>query len=653
MKINLSVFLILFLMPFLIHAQDSLPGKDSNIEIPDGISIDGIPPISFAQTETVNPYLFSRFSYLQDWHPSKQEILIISDIGAVQQAYSVAIPGGMRKQLTFFNEPVYQSLFEPNKGNYIIVLKDKDGDEFYQVYQQDLSSGKTVLLSNGGRSYVSNLFWNKKGDKLFYTSLNPKSSTKQIFSVNPEIPASNHIFINLAGLNWNLAGISRDESEVLLTAPSQGSNTVNTLWLYNVNSGNTELLLPAKEKKGSYFPIDFTDDDSGMYLITNQENEFNQLAFYNFKNHNLQILTHFNWDIRRATLSPDKTKLAFTVNEAGNIKPYIFYTKSKKYVMIKGMPVGFISGMLWSRDSKTLGFQLSTSYANSDIYEWNSSNGKVLPWVQNETGGIDASTIPAPELIKWKSFDGLEISGFLYPAAKKFKDKRPVIIDIHGGPVQQSLPVFNNKVNYYTNELGISVIFPNIRGSDGFGKMFAELDNGTKKENAVKDIGSLLDWIDINPQLDATRVMVTGGSYGGYMTYRAAIEYNDRIRCAVEAFGISDMLSYKNTIDSVYKEFFTQEYGDDKDPAILEYFRKTSPLRNANNITKPIFIVQGKNDPRIPYTESEQMVKTIKNKGGTVWYLLANNEGHGFFKQENIDYLFYATVEFIKKFLLD
>ena len=653
MKITLSVFLILFLIPFLIHAQDSLLHQDSNIKIPNGIYIDGIPPIPVPQTETVNPYSFSRFSYLQDWHPTKQEILIISDIGTVQQAYSVAIPGGMRKQLTFFNEPVSQSLFEPKNGNYIIVLKDKGGDEFYQVYRQDLSSGKTVLLSNGGRSYVSNLFWNKKGDKLYYTSLNPKSSTKQIFSINPEIPASNQIFITLEGPNWNLVCISGDESKVILNAPFQGSNSFNTLWLYNVNSGNKQLLLPGKEKKGFYFPIEFSDDDSGMYLITNQENEFNQLAFYNFKNHDLHILTHFNWDVRSAALSPDKTKLAFTVNEAGNIKPYVFYTKSKKYEMIKGLPVGFISGMVWAKDSKTLGFQLSTSYANSDIYEWNSSTGKVLPWVQNETGGIDASTIPAPELIKWKSFDGLEISGFLYPAAKKFKDKRPVIIDIHGGPVMQSLPIFNNKVNYYTNELGISVIFPNIRGSDGFGKMFAELDNGIKKENAVKDIGSLLDWIALNPQLDANRVMVTGGSYGGYMTYRTAIEYNDRIRCAVEAFGISDMFSYKSTIDSVYKEFFTQEYGDDKEPEILEYFRKISPLKNAKKITKPIFIVQGKNDPRIPYTESEQMVATIKKNGGTVWYLLANNEGHGFSKQENIDYLFYATVEFIKKYLLD
>jgi dipeptidyl aminopeptidase/acylaminoacyl peptidase len=652
MKITLSVSLIFFLISPLIYAQGSLQFQDSTIKIPTGISIDGIPPITSAQIETVIPYSFSRFSYLQDWHPSKKGILIISELGTVQQAYSVAMPGGMRKQLTFFNEPVYQSLFEPKNGNYIIVLKDKGGDEFYQVYRQDLSTGKTVLLSNGGKSYVSNLFWNKKGDKLFYTSLNPKSSTKQIFVVNPKTPASNHIFINLEGPNWNLSGISRDESKVILTAPFQGSNSIYTLWLYNVNSGDKQLLLPGKEKKGSYFPIEFADDDSGIYLIANQENEFSQLAFYNFKNHDLHFLTHFNWGVRRATLSPDKTKLAFTVNEAGSIKPYIFYTKTKKYEMIKGLPVGFITGMLWAKDSKTLGFQLSTSYANSDIYEWNSSNDKVLPWVQNETGSVDASTIPAPKLIKWKSFDGLEISGFLYPAAKKFRDKRPVIIDIHGGPVQQSLPLFDNKVNYYTNELGISVIFPNIRGSAGFGKTFTELDNGTKKENAVKDIGSLLDWVALNPQLDANRVMVTGGSYGGYMTYRTAIEYNDRIRCAVEAFGISDMLSYKNTIDSAYKEFFTQEFGDEKEPGILEYFRKTSPLRNAEKITKPIFIVQGKNDPRIPYTESEQMVAAIKKNGGTVWYLLANDQGHGFFKQENNDYLFYATVEFIKKFLL-
>ena len=418
MKLTLSVLLILISTQSLIYGQDTLPNQNSTIEIPEGLSIDGIPPITVAQTETVNPYLFSRFAYLQDWHPFKKEILIISNLSAVQQAYSVAMPKGMRKQLTFFNEPVYQSLFEPKKGNYIIVLKDKEGDEFFQIYRQDLSTGKTVLLSNGGRSYVSNLFWSKKGDKLFYSSLDPKLSTKQIFSVNPETPASNHIFIDLEGPNWNLSGISRDESKVILTEPFEGSNTFNSLWLYDVKSGDKELLLPAKEMKGSFSLIDFADDNSGIYLITNQGNEFSQLAFYSFKNHDLHNITHFNWNIRTTTLSPDKTKLAFTVNEAGNIKPYIFYMKSKKYAMIKGLPVGFISGMLWTKDSKTLFFQLSTSYANSDIYEWNSSNGKVLPWVQNETGGVDASTIPAPELIKWKSFDGLEISGFLYPEQK-------------------------------------------------------------------------------------------------------------------------------------------------------------------------------------------------------------------------------------------
>lgn len=649
MKPFQSILFVLFLFSSNVDAQDSL----SIVKPPVDIYTIGIPPISKELEESVIPYSFSRYSFLQDWHPLGKEILIVSELGAVQQAYSVALPGGMRRQLTFFNEPPNQSLYDPIDGKYIVVSKDKDGDEYYQIYRQDLRNGKTTLLSKGGDTYVSDLLWNQKGDKLYYSSLQPKSSTKQLFSVNPEIPSSNHAIIDLDGPNWSLSALSSDEKNAILSSRFEGSNILNILWSYDIATGNKKQILPSKGKSGLYFPIGFSKDDRGIFLWTNENTEFNQLAYYDFFKQELIFLTDINWGVRRATLSPDKTKIAFTVNEAGVVKTYIFYTESNKYELIQNMPIGFISSLLWSKNSNSLAFQLSTSYAYSDIYEWDMNTGKITPWVQNETGGFDASTIPEPELIKWKSFDGLEISGFLYPAAKKFGDNRPVIIDIHGGPVTQALPLFNNNVNYYTNELGVSVIFPNIRGSAGFGSEFTELDNGTKREDALKDIGTLIDLIEADKQFDSSRIMISGGSYGGYMTYRVAIEYNDQIRCTIPSFGMSDLLSYFNTIDGPYKEFFAQEYGDPNDPEIVEYLKKISPLNNAQKISKPMFIIQGKNDPRVPYTESEQMMEAIKKNGGTVWYLVANNEGHGFHKKENNDYLFLATVEFIKKYLLD
>ncbi|HML57082.1 MAG TPA: prolyl oligopeptidase family serine peptidase, partial [Ferruginibacter sp.] len=260
---------------------------------------------------------------------------------------------------------------------------------------------------------------------------------------------------------------------------------------------------------------------------------------------------------------------------------------------------------------------------------------------------------PAPKLIKWKSFDGLEISGFLYEAHPRFTGRRPVIINIHGGPEGQSLPTFLGRLNYYLNELGISIIFPNVRGSVGYGKTFTDRDNGFKREESVKDIGSLLDWIAQWPSLDADRVMVTGGSYGGYMTLATAFHYNDRIRCALDVVGISHFKTFLQNTEDYRRDLRRVEYGDERVPKMAAFFEKIAPLNNAHKIKKPMFIVQGKNDPRVPYTEARQMVDKIKANGGTVWYLEADDEGHGFRKKSNQDYQFYATIEFIKRFLLN
>lgn len=649
MRFTLSVILIVLSALCAVRAQDSIESR--TIKIPAGLSVDGIPPIPTKLLDEIRPYTFSRFAYLQDLS-DKNEMLITTELGNSIQAYVVDKPKGMRRQVTFFDEAVNQCLFDPRNKNNLIIQKDQHGDEYYQVYRNDLSTGKTTLLTKGGKTYNYNLQWNKKGDKLYYTSIEPGKSFSSIYFIDPAKPGSNTLVLNTDGPNWTVQDISARDDKLILTAPHGGSNTMNSLWLYDVQSNKKRLLLPSIGKTGSYLNARFNSDLNGIYLITNQQTEFSQLAFYDLKTNQLNVLTNFNWDVRTVALSPDNTQMAFTVNEAGVIKLYIYSILKHAYKEVKNLPVGFIAGLRWSRDGMSLAFQLSNSNSNSDIYVWNSATGKTTAWVLNEMGGIDKSLIPAPQLIKWKSKDGLEISGFLYAAGKKFTGRRPVIINIHGGPVMQSLPLYDNTTNYYTNELGVAVIFPNIRGSAGFGRQFTEMDNGILKENAVADIGALLEWISGRPELDANRIMITGASYGGYMTYRTAIMYNKKIRCAVEEFGFSDMQSYKRSVDTVYKEFFAREFGDASDPEVNEYFNKISPLKNAHKITMPILIVQGKNDPRIPYTESEQMMKAIRSSGGTVWYLLANDEGHGFANPVNQQYLFYVTVSFIKKYLV-
>ncbi len=281
------------------------------------------------------------------------------------------------------------------------------------------------------------------------------------------------------------------------------------------------------------------------------------------------------------------------------------------------------------------------------------ADNKVVRWTESELGGLVASDLIEPQLIRWKSFDEKEITGFYYaPAKEKFSSKRPVIINIHGGPEGQSRPIFLGRNNYFINELGVAMIYPNVRGSSGFGKSFLKLDNGLQREDSVRDIGGLLDWISAHPDLDATKIMVTGGSYGGYMTLAVATQYNDRIACSLDIVGISHFGTFLKNTESYRRDLRRVEYGDERDPKLAEFFEKIAPLNNASKITKPLFIVQGGNDPRVPLSEAEQMRDKVKENKGRVWYLMARDEGHGFRKKNNADFQFYATILFVRENLL-
>ena len=256
-------------------------------------------------------------------------------------------------------------------------------------------------------------------------------------------------------------------------------------------------------------------------------------------------------------------------------------------------------------------------------------------------------------MVRWKSFDGRTISGFLYRPPAKFTGKRPVIINIHGGPESQFRPSFLGRYNYYLNELGVAVLFPNVRGSTGYGKTFTKLDNGFRREDSVKDIGALLDWIATQPELDTDKILVTGGSYGGYMSLAVATKYSDKIKAAIDIVGISNFVTFLENTEGYRRDLRRVEYGDERDAKMREFLQKISPTNNADNIKVPLFVIHGKNDPRVPLIEAEQIVKTVRKNEVPVWYLMAKDEGHGFSKKKNIDFQFYSTVMFIKEFLIN
>src|ERR1035438_4987752 len=309
-------------------------------------------------------------------------------------------------------------------------------------------------------------------------------------------------------------------------------------------------------------------------------------------------------------------------------------------------------GIHWRDHSRELAFSLSMASQDYDAYSADVDTGKVERWTFSETGGLNTSKFSEPQLIYWKSWDERSISAFLYKPPAKFPGKRPVIIDIHGGPEGQVRPDFLGRDNYYINEMGIAIIYPNVRGSTGYGKTFQKLDNGFLREGSYKDINTLLDWIQTQPDLDAGRVMITGGSYGGFMTLAVATNYNDRICCSVDVVGPSNLVTFLEHTSGYRQDLRRVEYGDERDPKMREFLERIAPYNRAKNITKPLFVIAGKNDPRVPASESGQMVPQDRPDDSSVWWLLGKNEGHGFRKKQNVDYQFYATVLFVKEYLL-
>jgi dipeptidyl aminopeptidase/acylaminoacyl peptidase len=630
---------------FVVKAQDT------TIPLAENLVIDGIPAISSTIISEVKSYTESRGASLVSWHPKKKEILISTRFGNSSQLHYVKMPGGDRQQITFFDEPVAGAIYEPIKGDYIIFNKDIGGNEFGQLYKFDVNTKKVILLTDGKRSQNGGIVWNKKENIIAYSSTSRNGSDRDFYTMDPNNPASNKLIGQNTGGGWSIVDWSMNDEQLLV---GEGlSVNESRLYILDIKTGNKTRLLPEKDERTTYEGLSYSRDGKGVLMLTNKDSEFNRLAYYDLASKKFNFISaNINWDIEAFSYTKDGSKIAFAANENGLSKLYIYTTADQKIMPVTQLPNCTVSGLDFNENGESLGLTINAFNSSSDVYEYQLASQKLIRWTESELGGMDISGLNEPVLVKWKSFDAKEISGFLYRAAAKHTGKRPVIINIHGGPEGQSRPGFLGRNNYYLNELGISIIFPNVRGSEGYGKTFLDADNGYKREESVKDIGALLDWIATQPDLDKDRVMIVGGSYGGYMTLACSFWYADRIKCASDVVGISNFNTFLKNTEGYRRDLRRVEYGDERDPKMAEFLEKISPTNHVKEIKKPLFIVQGGNDPRVPASEAIQMRDKIKENGGKVWFLMAKDEGHGFKKKNNIDYQFYATIEFIKEYLL-
>jgi dipeptidyl aminopeptidase/acylaminoacyl peptidase len=657
---NLAAALLGFVCTLPAFAQTPTVANVVREEVGNRIS-ENIPAIPAELIERLNRYQNTRGAGVAGW--TKNGCLLIGTrFAETNQVHRVCQPLGMREQLTFYSEPVGGISPAPAKAvqEGFVFSKDKGGDEFSQLYWFDDATRQVTLLTDGKRTQNNGAQFSHDGKLLAYRSTARNGTDTDIWV--RDIATGTAKPVVTAGGSWSALDFSPDGKTLLVIKsvsaaeayPGEVDLSTGALTMFPVDGG-----------KAAFGGFAYAPDGKSVYFVSDEPvngvaQEFLTLRHHDPASGKLSVLSaKIPWDVTGFNLADDGKHLAYVTNEDGISRLHVLSLPSHREIKLPALPIGVFGSGAFSPDGKRLALSLNTATSPSDVFVIDLAKAALTRWTQSEVGGLDASKFVAPTLIRYPTFDNIDgkrrtIPAFYYrPANVPAGRKLPVVINIHGGPEAQSLPTFNPTAQFMANELGVAMLVPNVRGSSGYGKTYLSLDNAEKREDSVKDIGALLDWIAQQPELDASRVGVVGGSYGGYMVLASLMHYSDRIRAGIDVVGISHFGTFLKNTESYRRDLRRVEYGDERDPKMAETFDRISPLNHANRITSKLFVAQGKNDPRVPWTEAEQIVKAVRANGQPVWYLLYTDEGHGFRKKSNNDYFGAASILFWQQNLLN
>lgn len=645
-------------------AQTAAPATTPNGVVREEVGTrisENIPAIPQELIDRLNRYQNTRGAGVAGW--TREGCLLISTrFAETSQAHRVCAPMGMREQLTFYSEPVGSIVPAPVQAaqDGFVFSKDKGGDEFSQLYWFDNRTREIALLTDGKRTQNSGALFSADGKRMAYRSTARNGTDTDIW-LRDTVTGQTRAIVT-AGGSWSALDFSPDGKKLLVmkgvsiaeSYPGEVDLDTGALTMFPVEGG-----------KASFGGFEYAGDGKSAYFVSDEPikgvaQEFRTLRHHDPATNTVTVLSdRVPWDVVGFNVSEDGKRLAYVTNEDGISKLRVLSLPDHRELPLPELPIGVFGAGAFSPDGTRIALTLNSATSPSDVYVIDIDKKTLTPWTRSEVGGLDASKFVAPTLIRYPTFDKANgktrtIPAFYYrPANAPAGRKLPVVINIHGGPEGQSQPTFNPTAQFLANELGVAMLMPNVRGSTGYGKTYLSLDNAEKREDSVKDIGALLDWIAKQPDLDASRVGVIGGSYGGYMTLASLVHYSDRIRAGVDVVGISHFGTFLKNTESYRRDLRRVEYGDERDPKMAETFERISPLNNAAKIKSKLFVAQGKNDPRVPWTEAEQIVKAVRANGQPVWYLLYTDEGHGFRKKSNNDYFNAATMLFWQQYLLN
>jgi dipeptidyl aminopeptidase/acylaminoacyl peptidase len=606
----------------------------------------GVPAVPDAMWQRAEQLLEARAARLLDVSGSGDEVLITTRFGQSMQLHVVDRPMGARTQITFGREPVTQGAFLPGDPGVVFFLRDVGGSENWQIHRLDRRTGRSERITDG-KSRNEALVLSPDGKVLAYGSTGRNGKDTDVLVAETARPGQSRTLFEEPG-TWYPVDFSHDGRQLLVVRFRSIADS--DLFLVDVASGARRALTPASGK-GSVGKARFSADGKSVYFVTDRQGDFDELYRLDLGDPAAaprSLTRNQRWDVEGLAVARDGSRIALTVNADGASRLYFLEPRSGRLVP-GDLPQGVASSLRFpDRKPGALFLGLSTPRSPGDV--WQVTPGKKEPtrWTRSEIGGIDPATLSEPLLVHYPGQDGVSIPAWLY--LPKGGGKRPVVISWHGGPEGQERPTFQPLAQLLVQG-GMAVLLPNVRGSSGYGKAFLAMDDGVKREQALGDIGATLDYVASRPDLDAGRVGVYGGSYGGYMVLATAAFYPGRIRSAVDVVGISSIPTFLESTAPYRRDLRRAEYGDERDPAVRAVLERISPLNRVNDITAALYVIQGKNDPRVPQSEAEQIVAAVRGKGKDVWYLLALDEGHGFQKKENRDYAVVTTVDFLERTL--
>ena len=614
------------------------------------LTFENIPQAAPELAEKLEGYLNARQAAPLGWSPQGQ-LLIATRFADVEQLHSVEQPGGARRQLTFLHEPITEAAFSPDPAHSAYVfLKDSGGNENAQLYYQRLGEPAARMLTDG-KSLNGAPVWSNRGREVAFFSTARDGHSYDIDIVDPESGTLPRLALagDASGAAWSVLDWSPDDSKLLVL--KEVSISEGYLYVLDLSSGQKREVEPSPTKVG-IAGAKFTRDGQGVYLISDREAEFARLRYVNlFTNDKTVISAHIPWDIEALAISRDGHYLAYVSNEAGAGKLNLLDLRTHQDLTPPRMQQpGVIGSLSFDADGKRLAFGFAAANQPRDAYVLDIAQNRLEPWTRSEAGAVDLAKFVLPRLMEFPTFDRVDgkarqVPAYVYEPASG--GPHPVLISLHGGPESQFRPGFDPWIQYMVNELGFAVIAPNVRGSSGYGKTYMALDDGILREDAVKDVGAMLVWIALQKQFDAKHVVVAGGSYGGYLSLATLVNYSDRLRGGIDVSGIADFVSFLTNTAPYRQNQRRAEYGDERDLDMRSFLRRISPLTNADRITRPLLVVHGKNDPRVPLSEAEQIVNKVRAKGGEVWYLLAADEGHGYRKKANRDAYYETFAQFL------